>query len=66
MFLGTRVPVQTLLNCLQAGDTLDDFLAGFPTLTRAHVACTGTACRGTQAVKTYSVVPCRNDHASDL
>ena len=29
VFVGTRVPVQTLLDYLEGGDTLDDFLAGF-------------------------------------
>jgi uncharacterized protein (DUF433 family) len=37
VFPGTRVPVQTLLDYLEAGDTIDDFLAGFPTVTREHV-----------------------------
>lgn len=37
VFPGTCVPVQTLLDYLEAGDTIDDFLAGFPTVTRAHV-----------------------------
>jgi len=31
---GTRVPVQTLLDYLEAGDSIDDFLEGFPTVTR--------------------------------
>ena len=30
VFPGTRVPVQTLLEYLEAGDSIDDFLAGFP------------------------------------
>ncbi len=34
VFRGTRVPVQTLLDYLEAGDSLSDFLAGFPTVTR--------------------------------
>jgi uncharacterized protein (DUF433 family) len=34
VFRGTRVPVQTLLDYLEAGDTIDDFLEGFPTVTR--------------------------------
>ena len=29
-FAGTRVPVQTLLNYLGAGESIDDFLEGFP------------------------------------
>lgn len=34
MFTGTRVPIETLLDYLQAGDSIDDFLVGFPTVTR--------------------------------
>ena len=30
VFAGTRVPVQTLLDYLEAGETIDDFLDGFP------------------------------------
>ena len=37
VFTGTRVPVQTLLDYLVAGDTLDAFLDDFPTVSRAHV-----------------------------
>ena len=37
VFAGTRVPVQTLLDYLEAGDSIDDFLAGFPSVTRAQV-----------------------------
>jgi uncharacterized protein (DUF433 family) len=35
VFRGTRVPVQTLFDYLEGGDTLEDFLAGFPTVPRA-------------------------------
>ena len=34
VFAGTRVPVQTLLDYLEAGETIDDFLEGFPSVTR--------------------------------
>jgi len=34
VFAGTRVPIQTLLDYLQAGDRLDDFLEQFPTVSR--------------------------------
>lgn len=34
VFRGTRVPVQTLFDYLENGDSLDDFLEGFPTITR--------------------------------
>ncbi len=37
VFAGTRVPVQTLLDYLEAGETIDAFLEGFPTVTRAQV-----------------------------
>lgn len=34
VFAGTRVPVTILMDYLKAGDSLDRFLAGFPTVTR--------------------------------
>ena len=34
VFAGTRVPVQTLIDHLKAGDGLDDFLQDFPTVSR--------------------------------
>ena len=34
VFAGTRVPVQTMLDYLEAGDRLDDFLDQFPTVSR--------------------------------
>ena len=37
VFAGTRVPVQTLLDYLEAGDSIDEFLKGFPSVTRAQV-----------------------------
>ncbi|HEY9768952.1 MAG TPA: DUF433 domain-containing protein [Coleofasciculaceae cyanobacterium] len=37
VFTGTRVPVQTLLDYLKAGESIDDFLDGFPTVTREQV-----------------------------
>ena len=33
-FAGTRVPVRTLFDVLEKGKTINDFLAGFPTVTR--------------------------------
>ena len=33
-FTGTRVPVQTLLDFIEAGDTLDKFLEAFPRVRR--------------------------------
>jgi uncharacterized protein (DUF433 family) len=37
VFYGTRVPVQTLLDYLEAGESIDDFLEGFPSVTREQV-----------------------------
>ena len=37
VFTGTRVPIQTLLDYLKAGESIDDFLDGFPTVSRAQV-----------------------------
>ncbi len=37
VFAGTRVPVQTLLDCLEAGDSIDEFLEGFPSVSRGQV-----------------------------
>lgn len=36
VFAGTRVPVEILFDYLKAGDTLDRFLTGFPTVSREH------------------------------
>ena len=37
VFANTRVPVQTLLDYLKAGESIDDFLEGFPTVTKEQV-----------------------------
>lgn len=34
VFVNTRVPVQTLLDYLKAGESINDFLDGFPTVIR--------------------------------
>ena len=36
VFAGTRVPVQTLIDYLGAGDSLDAFLEDFPSVSREH------------------------------
>lgn len=36
VFAGTRVPVQTLIDYLEAGHPLDDFLDEFPSVSRDH------------------------------
>ena len=37
VFAGTRVPVQTLIDYLEGGASIDDFLEGFPTVKREQV-----------------------------
>ena len=37
VFSGTRVPVRILIEYLEAGDRLDDFLDNFPTVSRSQV-----------------------------
>ena len=34
VFYGTRVPLKNLFDYLEAGDSLDDFLRSFPSVTR--------------------------------
>lgn len=37
VFMGTRVPVQALLDYLEKGDTIDSFFDAFPSVTREQV-----------------------------
>ena len=37
VFAGTRVPVQTLIDYIEGGESIDDFLEGFPTVKREQV-----------------------------
>lgn len=37
VFAGTRVPVRVLLDHLEGGDTVDDFLEGYPSVSREQV-----------------------------
>jgi uncharacterized protein (DUF433 family) len=45
VFAGTRVPVDTLFEYLDAGDTLDEFLHQFPTVTRTQAVAVLEAAR---------------------
>lgn len=51
VFRGTRVPFQTLMEYLEAGDSLDDFLNDFPTVTRQN------ALAALEAAKTLLIQP---------
>ena len=48
VFTGTRVPVSFLLEYLEGGDTIDEFLDGFPGVKREQVIAFLT--RGVQLV----------------
>ena len=37
VFAGTRVPIQTLFDYLEGGESIDDFLDGFPSVSRDQV-----------------------------
>ena len=37
VFAGSRVPVQTLLDYLDEGDSIDEFLVGFPSVSRDQI-----------------------------
>ena len=37
VFWGTRVPIQNLFDCLEDGETIDQFLDQFPTVTKEQV-----------------------------
>ena len=46
VFVGTRVPVENLFDYLEAGDSLDEFLHGFPSVTREQaIAALEPACK---------------------
>ena len=37
VFVGTRVPLQNLIEYLEGGESIEDFLDGFPSVKREHV-----------------------------
>ena len=37
VFAGTRVPVQTFIEYIKAGESIESFLKGFPSVTREQV-----------------------------
>jgi uncharacterized protein (DUF433 family) len=37
VFVNTRVPLQNLIDALEGGESIDDFLEGFPSVTREQV-----------------------------
>ena len=54
VFVGTRVPLQNLIDCLEAGDSLDDFLDSFPSVTREQTIATLELAREALEASAYS------------
>ncbi|MCR4341961.1 MAG: DUF433 domain-containing protein [Gemmatimonadaceae bacterium] len=47
VFVGTRVPVQSLFHYIEGGETLDEFLRQFPSVTRKRAVTALDAARDT-------------------
>jgi uncharacterized protein (DUF433 family) len=52
VFVGTRVPVKTLFDYLEAGDALDEFLGDFPSVTREQAV--GALELGREMIETHA------------
>ena len=37
VFVGTRVPLENFIEAIEGGDSMDDFLEGFPSVKRTQV-----------------------------
>lgn len=53
VFAGTRVPVQNLIDYLEAGDTLDAFLDAFPSVSREQAIAVLELARETLTARAY-------------
>lgn len=53
VFLGTRVPVESLLEYLEEGNTLEDFLEDFPTVRKDHAVAVLEAAKKELLRSTY-------------
>ena len=54
VFVGTRVPVKNLFDYLEAGDSLDDFLKSFPSVTREQAVAALESAREALAPHAHS------------
>jgi uncharacterized protein (DUF433 family) len=54
VFIGTRVPVKTLLDYLEAGDRLDEFLDHFPTVSREQAVAALELAKGMLATHAHT------------
>ncbi|MBA3884039.1 MAG: DUF433 domain-containing protein [Chthoniobacterales bacterium] len=48
-FAGTRVPIQNLIDYLEGGDSIKEFLEDFPSVARRSTTVTTTCCRRSSA-----------------
>ena len=55
VFAGTRVPVKTLFDYLEAGDRLEEFLIDFPNVSRAHAVAVLELARSKVAAEASSI-----------
>ena len=55
VFVGTRVPVKTLMDYLEAGDSLDEFLDHFPSVSREQAVAVLELAR--EMLMTYANTP---------
>ena len=55
VFLGTRVPVQSLLEYLEEGNPLEDFLEDFPTVKKDHAVAVLEAAKKELLRSTYEL-----------
>ncbi len=53
VFVGTRVPVKNLFDYLEAGDSLNDFLESFPSVTREQAVAALELARETLALDAH-------------
>ena len=54
VFVGTRVPLQNLIDYLEAGDSLEDFLKSFPSVTREQAIAALELARDALEASAYS------------
>ncbi len=59
VFVGTRVPVQSLFDYLEGGETLDEFLRQFPSVTREQAIAALDLARESLLASAHSTDVCK-------
>lgn len=54
VFVGTRVPLQNFIDCLAAGDSIEDFLRSFPSVSREQAIAALELAREALEASAYS------------